>query len=136
MAREVYDFAVTIPSGTAVSAPQVTTLSMPPRVVRSVTVRIPPGPRGEVGFAIGAAGTAVLPRGDAQWIVDDDQEVSFDLTTPVDSGAWQLRAYNTGSFAHTLYVRFAVDLPGAGSPTPSNTAPVVAGVELTGTVVM
>lgn len=111
MAREVRSFAVQVPAGTAQATPQVTDLDMPPRIVRSVRVRIPRGPNGLVGWALGAAGVRVLPFGADEWIVADDEVIEWPLDGQIDSGAWQLQAYNTGTFAHTLYLTFLLDPP-------------------------
>lgn len=111
MAAEVRNFAVTIPAGTLVSAPATIALTMPPRIVLGVNVRVPPGPRGEVGWALAAAGVAVLPWNAGAWIVTDDESIDWPLSQQIDSGAWQLIAYNTGVFPHTLYVTFMLDLP-------------------------
>ena len=111
MAREVRRFPVTIPAGTAKASPQTTNLSFPFRVVRELEVRIPPGPRGEVGFAIGGSGQPVIPVEAGAYLVTDDEIIRWPLDGFWDSGSWQMRAYNTGRFDHTLEVRFLVDLP-------------------------
>lgn len=130
MADEVRAFQVTIPHGTASSSPQTTDLSMPSRIVRSIRVRIPPGPRGNVGFAISVAGTAILPWNAGEWIIGDDEVIDWPLARQITSGAWQLMGYNDGIFDHTLYVQFLLDLLGttaaAGVSTPVSTAAVVA----------
>ena len=113
MAAEVRSFAVTVPAGTAIATPQVTALTMPARVVRSVRVRVPPGPAGLVGWALGMAGVRILPWGTGQWIVADNEAIEWDLEGQPDSGAWQLHAYNTGVYDHTLFVTFQLDPPGA-----------------------
>ncbi len=115
MAAEVRSFAVSVPAGTAKATPQVSALDMPARIVRSVRVRVPPGPAGTVGWALGAAGQRVLPWGADQWIVADDEAIEWPLEGQISSGAWQLQAYNTGVFAHTLYVTFQLDPPAAGA---------------------
>lgn len=112
MAAEIRNFRVAVPAGTLQANPQVTDLAMPAREVRSVRIRIPPGPAGLVGFALASAGTPVIPWGAGQWIVADDEVIDWPLEGQIDSGAWQLIAYNTGVFAHTLYVTFLLDLPG------------------------
>ena len=109
MAQEVRNFAVTIPAGTALAAPQVTDLAMPARIPRSVRVRVPPGPAGEVGWALGSAGERVLPWGPGEWIVANDEAIDWPLEGQITSGAWQLQAYNTGAYDHTLYVTFQLD---------------------------
>lgn len=124
MADEIRSYAVTITAGTPIAAPQVTNLPMPARIPIRVRVRIPPGPSGVVGWAIGAAGVQVLPWNVGQWIVGNDEAIEWDLSGQISSGAWQLRAYNLGVYDHTLYVTFSLDLPQkVGSLGPS--APLV-----------
>lgn len=127
MAREVYVFPVTVPAGTLSTSPQVTNLTMPPRVVQLAQVQVPPGPRGEVGFTLGMVGVSLIPVQRDKWIITDDEVVDLAMDGYPDSGAWQLRAYNTGRFAHTLYVRFHVELPGEllQAATGSNPAGVL-----------
>lgn len=126
MARQLYGFSVTIPAGTAASAGWTAPLDMPPRSVQEVRVRVPPGPRGEVGIAIGAAGTPVLPYQLGQWIVADDEVIDVPLVGAIDSGGWELFAYNTGAYDHTVQVSFLVDLttdagqPVAAAPLPAD----------------
>lgn len=110
MVTEVRSFAVTVPAATPQTSPQVSALTMPARLVRTVRVRIPPGPAGTVGWALGAAGVKVIPWGTGQWIVGDDETLDWSLDEQITSGAWQLQAYNTGVYAHTLYVTFGLDL--------------------------
>lgn len=111
MAQDIRAFAITVPPGTLKAAPQVTKLSMPSRVVTEVRVRVPPGPRGEVGWALGAAGQPVLPFDAGSWMVADDQEVTWPLDVAIDGSAWQFFAYSTGAYSHTLYVTFLLVLP-------------------------
>lgn len=115
MAAEVRNFAVLVPAGTLKAAPQTTALDMPARIAREVRVRIPPGPAGEVGWALGAAGVRVLPWGADEWIVADNEAIDWPLEGQITSGAWQLQAYNTGTYPHTLYVTFQLDPPATGA---------------------
>ena len=126
MAREVREYAATIPTGTTPASPHAMTLAMPPRVVTRIVVRVPPGPRGVMGFAIGSAGVAVIPVNPGQWIVTDDATLPFDLDDYIDSGTWEFFGYNTGTFAHTVYLTFHCTLP--GSSAPSSPQPTVAAV--------
>lgn len=111
MAREIRRFPVTVPAGTAKASPQVSNLSFPFRVVRELEIRVPPGPRGEVGFALGGSGQAVIPVEAGAYLVTDDEIIRWQLDGFWDSGSWQFTAYNTGRFPHTIEVRFLVDLP-------------------------
>lgn len=124
MSREVRTFAVTIPVTTPTTAPHTEKLTLPPRVVTAIRVRVPPGPRGEMGFAVGQADKNLLPLGTTAWIVQDDWSTDFHLETTVDSGTWWVRGYNNGQYAHTVYVTLSLTLPGAKA-TP-RTVPIPA----------
>lgn len=120
MAIEIRDFTVTVPAGTAVAAGFTSPLVMPARVVTEIHIRVPPGPRGEVGFAIGSGGLNIVPIGTNSWIVTDNEDLIYPLDDTITSGAWQLLAYNTGSFDHTLRIYFYCQLlppASAGSVT-------------------
>jgi len=115
VAREVRRFAVTVPLGTAKATPQVSALAMPPRSVRWVEVKTPPGPHGLVGFQLASGGVQMVPINAGQFVTPDGETIRWDLEGQIDSGAWQMIAYNTGSFDHTLEVRFGCDLVAAVS---------------------
>lgn len=123
MAQEVRAFAVTIPAGTAKGAGFGSSLAMPPRSVQQIEVRVPPGPRGEVGFQIGTGGNQVLPLNAGQFIVTDDEVITWDLEEQLDSGAWQLLGYNTGTYDHTIGVRFLLN-PTQSSQAAAAGAPI------------
>lgn len=110
MAREVYRFSVTVPAGTPKATPQVTALVLPERVPVKLTVTVPPGPHGLLGFQFTHAGAQVIPINAGQFLVMDGRTREWDLTDYFTGGAWQLTAYNTGSFDHTLEIVFDVDL--------------------------
>lgn len=110
MAEEIYEFQVATPAGTPQATPLVTQLPMPPRLVSQVEIRVPPGPRGELGFALGAAGQPVIPRAAGTFVVTDDERIVWPLEGQIDSGAWECFTFNTGAFAHTVYLRFLVSM--------------------------
>jgi len=125
VSREVYDFAVTIPAGTAKSAGFTSALAMPPRTVTQIDVRVPPGPNGAMSFGIGAAGSTVLPHGGPAYFTMSDQYREFPLEEQITSGAWVLFGYNTGVFDHTVYVTFHCELPyDDGSSGSTGTVPI------------
>jgi hypothetical protein len=112
--NSIHVFPVTIPAGTPASAPQVTPLTFPAGPVVSVEFLVPPGPRGCVGFSLGSGGTQVIPYETGTWLVYNDTEKEWKLTDHVDSGSWQLFAYNIGTYPHTITVTFHVDPPPDG----------------------
>lgn len=125
MVYEIREFQVTIAAGTPKAAPSIQALTMPTRIVRAIHIRVPPGPRGEVGFALGSAGQPVLPWNPGAWIVANDDTVKWDVAGQIESGAWQFIAYNTGQYPHTLYVTFLADPPQlTGRPSLSAPAPL------------
>ena len=109
MASLVRTFAVTIPAGTLVTAAQVTDLAMPSRIVRSVRIRVPPGPAGLVGFALTSNRQWVIPEVPSTYLVMDNEVVEWPLVGQLETGAWQLRGYNTGVYDHTIYLTFLLD---------------------------
>lgn len=109
MVAEVRSFEVSIPAGTAVGAPQVTDVSFPTRIVSWVEFLFPPGPRGQVGIRYTMNGDAVIPLIAGTWLIADNDKSHWDLSGYPDSGAWELTAYNSGQFDHTIYLRFGLD---------------------------
>lgn len=112
MAQEIREFAVTVPAGTAKTAPLTTSIVFPERIVTRISWRVPPGPSGLFGWALTSAGTPVIPIQRGTYIVTDNQADTWDLEGYLDSGNWQVTAYNTGLYAHTVYLTFMLDLPG------------------------
>jgi hypothetical protein len=109
VARQVFTHQVTIPAGTPMATPLSTAIPLPQCIVRQVEFLIPDGCSGQVGFAIGAAGQAVIPYAAGSWIVGNGETIVWQLDGQIDSGAWEFFAFNTGAFDHTIYSRFLVD---------------------------
>lgn len=108
MAKEIYQFAVLTPAGTAKADPITTKLTIPARVVQEIQVKVPPGPRGELGWQIAFSSVPVIPKGAGTFIVTDNEDISWVVEDMPDQGDWQVISYNTGHFDHTIYVRFLV----------------------------
>ena len=126
---EVRSFAVVLATGSTPAAPQITAMTMPQRTVKRIVVRVPPGPQGTMGWAIGSAGVPVFPIGTPPYIVTDNEVIVWDVIDQIDSGAWQLIGYNTDLFPHTVYVRFECYLP--DPPVNVNTQQPIASSALT-----
>lgn len=116
MAQEFREFAVTVPPGTPQATPLTQSIAFPSRVVRSISWRVPPGPSGKMGWALTSAGAPVIPIQRGVYVVTDDRADTWLLDGYLDSGNWAVTAYNTGVYAHTVYLTFALDLPGTGAP--------------------
>jgi len=127
VASEVYTFQATIPAGTAQATPFRQSLTIPVRKVDTLEIVVPPGPSGQMGFAITMGGVNVLPLQSGQYIVTDDQKITWPIENLPTSGAWQLTGYNTDVWPHTVYLWFLVDqvsMPG--------TQPLLTSVSLSG----
>jgi len=110
MAADVQVFDVTVARGGTPALPQLFALPMPARRVTQVEIVMPAGVRSAVHWALGSAGVRVIPSNAGAYVTGDDEVVRWPLSGYWDSGSWQLQAYNTGGFPHTLQVRFLLDL--------------------------
>lgn len=116
----VYTFQATVPAGTAIATPYTTALTFPPLVVNTIQWKVPDGPRGNMGFALGSAGVRVIPYNPSAWIIANDQNESWDVAGQFDSGAWQFFGYNAGFNPHTVYLTFLCSLVvPSTAPTPT-----------------
>lgn len=123
---QIMQFACTVPAGTAEASPAVFPMLLLNLDIVWLEWRVPPGPRGDVGFWIGSHGQPIIPytEGPAQFIVTDDEKVHWDLVDQPDSGDWELQAYNVGVKPHTLYIRWGLAVPPgvpASWPAPLST---------------
>lgn len=107
---EIYEFDCTIPLNTAKASPVTVALTMPARTVDRIRIKVPPGPNGSIGFALGSSGQNIIPKGQGTFIVTSDEVLDWDMTGMIETGAWQFYGFNTGIYDHTVYVRFAVSL--------------------------
>lgn len=129
MAQEVRKYTAAIPAGTAITSPHTVSIAFPVRIVRSVTWRIPPGAQGVMGWQLAMGGVQVVPVSSDTWVVDDGTDGTFSLDGYPDSGAWQVIGYNTGSFPHSVFLTFHLDLVIRANPvkpviSPLSLAPV------------
>jgi hypothetical protein len=87
-------------------------------VVNKIRWRVPPGPRGNLGWNLSMGGVQVLPDVAGEYVIADDEYDDWEIDGLPDSGAWQLTGYNTGSYNHTVYLYFfTTPIQLSGSPT-------------------
>lgn len=109
---EVRHYTATIPAGTPASAPVLVALAMPPREVVAIHWRVPHGPMGSLGWLLAMGGVAVLPQPPGTFVIADNEHGEWTPTDLPDSGAWQVRGYNTGASPHAVYLAFHVQTIG------------------------
>ena len=106
-----YDFALTIPAGTAKSSPAVQRMKMTHGVIHDVRIYYPPGPRGEVDVAIFEGGHQVYPtnRGgsfnaDNVYINFGDYYELFDAPYELTAKGWAPDA----DYDHTIRIEIGL----------------------------
>lgn len=111
VANRYYPYDVTLAPGSTPGAPVSTRAVFEDVILKRIDVRIPPGPRGAVGFYITLAGTPIVPWGlPPTYLIADDEPLGFDVNAEAN-GEIVVVGYNTGVYPHTLYFRFQ------GTPT-------------------
>lgn len=131
LSDEVRTYQFTIPAGTTQAAPAVNSMAFDVRIVKGVQILFPPGCSGYVGAALQSAGQPIVPFNNGAWIVADGETIEWENTNAVHFTTLALRAYNTGGFNHTLYVRLFLNLPPL--PAPVEASPLV-GARLVGSL--
>lgn len=117
MADNVYAFSPSIPAHTTSQAPATLPLVVPVGEIDRIEFRIPPGNNFLVGYQMWCGGGLVLPHNPNSYIVGDDDLLGWELDDLPESGAWSLVGYNSGQFAHVIYVRFFLSLGGVNTDT-------------------
>ena len=109
MADRIEPFAVPVPAGTAIAAPQRTAMPFADGVVERIVITVPPGPSGFVGFQLAHKGQSVIPYTGSTFIVADDRIIDWPISNFPTATGWELVAYNTDVFVHTLYLEFLIN---------------------------
>lgn len=123
MAQYVLQFAVVIPAQTLPSAPVTIPITMDNWDIEQIDLDVPPGPAGLMGFYISNNGVQWIPATVGQFIVWDNHRDSWPMTDQPNASGWAITGYNTGTYNHSVTVRFHVNNPQQSLPTP--TAPAV-----------
>lgn len=125
MAERVLQFTVLIPTPTNISSPLTVPLPLDGWEIEAITLEVPPGPAGDLGFVLANNGVPWIPRSPGEWIVWDDRVQTFAATDYPTGAGWQVIGYNVGAYDHTVVARFHVN------PTPAPAASAVSPVVLT-----
>lgn len=100
---------VTCPAGTAKAAAIETPFNFAAGRVERVEIAIPPGHAFTTGIAIAASHTAVIPWTPGQFLIGDDDRLSYAVIDPLQNGAWSVFTYNTDPVNdHQWQVRWLV----------------------------
>lgn len=99
---KVYD--ITVPAGNAVQALQDTPLNLGLCVVERFFVTFPPGCVGLVGVSIFAGGSPAYPNQQGGFFAFDGYTYEQDVSNQINSGQWDIVAYNLDYLDHTIQV--------------------------------
>lgn len=101
-----FTFAVTIPAGTAKTAPLVTVTRFASNIVERVEWLFPVGCNGQVGIQIGSRSVPIIPISSTQWLIRSGDSASLGVSGMPNTGDWSVIGYNLGAFDHTVQVSF------------------------------
>lgn len=108
MANRIEAPAVTVAANTAITIPTTTVLSWEPGIVERIEVFVPPGSSGLVGMRILHSGQQVIPFRSTDWIITDNEKISWDVEAFPTGNKWAVRAYNLDTYEHVWYFRFLI----------------------------
>jgi hypothetical protein len=115
---EHWEFTVTVPKGTPITAPVTQLTTLPVRVLVSASWTIPQGPSGTLGWRFLSSGVQVIPVNKGAWLIRDGSADASELARLPDSGDWTVQAYNTGANPHTIYVTYYAAVIRPAVPVP------------------
>jgi len=124
MATEIHQFEALIPAGTPANAPVTIELGQANYEIESVDVEVPPGPSGLMEFYIALSGQQWIPFESGSFIRWNGKSGSWNTENQTVNGGWEVVGFNTGTYDHTVTVRFHTN-PIPSPSTPDDTGPVV-----------
>lgn len=118
-ANRIESFTVTVTAGTAQASAATTDVSFQDGLVSRIELDVPPGHNGLTGIQILSAHGQAIPYTVGAFLIANDHFFGWDLVGQLDTGSWQVKAYNTDVYDHSFYLRFNVlDFAYAEEPAP------------------
>lgn len=130
LANRIEEFVVTVTPLHSSASPLTQDISVADGNLQRVEITVPAGHNGLTGIQILAANAQLIPRTPGQFLVANDRTIPFDLVGVIDTGSFQVKAFNNGIFVHSFYITlhmldFAYEpTTGAIEPLPPTPAPV------------
>lgn len=109
MAQRIEIKSITVSAGTQIATPQTTALPWRQGFPERVEFRIPPGASGLMGVRLLHSGTRVIPRSEDEWLVTDNESVSWPLEGYASNPNWTVQAYNLDVYPHTFQIRMLLN---------------------------
>ena len=125
VANRIESASVTVAAGTPQSGPATTDVSFPDGTLQRLEIVVPDGHAGFTGIQVLASNAQMVPYTAGAFLVANGETLAFDLVGQIDTGFFQVRAYNTDIYAHTFHLRFFVLDFAQQAPTVEPVAPTV-----------
>lgn len=109
MADRIEPFVLPIPAATPLNAPIVLPTSFLPGIVTRVSITVPPGPSGLMGFLIQHKGQPLIPYLGGTFFVADNRTLTWAVTNMPTNTGWEFLCYNTDIYPHSLYIEYEID---------------------------
>jgi hypothetical protein len=113
--HQYWPLSVTIPAGTAPGAPVSASWPMTQGWLQGIDLDIPAGHNGTTGLKILYQGTQIVPWSLTTWLVLNRPAYGFTWNEQIMAVGLTVQAYNTGQWAHTVFLRAQV-IPVLGTP--------------------
>jgi hypothetical protein len=104
----IYEFQPLTPAGTSISSPKIVDMAMPAMEVNFIEWMVPNGPQGNLGWQLWYSNALVIPQ-NGTWIITDGEIGKWDVNQFPQAGSWNFYGYNSGSYDHTVYLRFLLN---------------------------
>lgn len=118
MADRIEIFAVTVPAGTAKNAPVILETPFNDGIVEHLTITVPDGPSGFMGFNFVHMGAPVIPYTGNNYVIANNRVIEWDLTGMPTANGWGVQAYNTDIYPHSIYLEYLINEIPTTSPGP------------------
>ena len=97
-------FDIQVPAGNSVATLLDTPLNLGLCTVERFFITFPPGCVGLVGVAIYAGGSPAYPNQQNAYFAFDDYTYKQDISSQINSGQWDIVAYNLDYLNHTIQI--------------------------------
>ena len=117
MHKQYWPLAVSVPAGTSPGSPASLSWPLTWGILETIDIDNPGGGNGVLAIRLTYFGTEIIPWALSSWLVMVRSSYTFNWGDQIMPWGMQVQAYNTGNFAHSLYLRAQID-PNIGTYEP------------------
>lgn len=108
VANRIESFQVTVAAGVTQANAVTTDISVRDGQLQRIELTVPPGHNGQTGIQILAAEAQMIPFTFGAFLVANNEYFGWDMVGVIDTGSFQAKCFNLGSFPHSFYIRFSM----------------------------